>query len=154
MITFLFLRLFIFSGTNKGPALIFSCVFNSWNFVSITSFNILGAEMKFSILKAKKCLQHWNVFSCFLFVIAWALIRLFVKIIAFEYDIIMILNKLWAQTLLSVDASEAHLPERITFAKSAGSNVWLHTWVHLLKTRKLWWEMRKAWFLLYVIQLL
>ncbi len=32
MISFLFLRLFIFSGTNKGSALFVSCVFNSWNF--------------------------------------------------------------------------------------------------------------------------
>jgi hypothetical protein len=28
-----------------------SLVFNLWNFVSIVSFNIFGAEMKFSILK-------------------------------------------------------------------------------------------------------
>ena len=32
---FLFLRLFIFSGTNKGSALFVSWVFNSWNFISI-----------------------------------------------------------------------------------------------------------------------
>ncbi len=56
MITFLFLRLFIFSGTNKGSALFVYWVYKSWNFVSIVSFNIFGALL---ILKIKKKNQNW-----------------------------------------------------------------------------------------------